>query len=137
VSDDRWCRHTAVKDGARRARGSQYRRATGPTRIDTPPFEDYCGELRPHLHLGGLKITNAGEVESTDAATIPGLFAAVEVGGCSSTTTPAERACVGAVSANWRADQTGVMFRGRISFAERGVPARSCFMRRAGRPTLR
>ncbi|HLM12701.1 MAG TPA: FAD-binding protein, partial [Reyranella sp.] len=49
--------------------------------IDEPPFEAYAVTCGLTFTFGGLKITNQGEVESTDGPPIPGLFAAGELVG--------------------------------------------------------
>ncbi len=49
--------------------------------IDQAPFEAYAVTCGLTFTFGGLKITNEGEVESTDGHTIPGLFAAGELVG--------------------------------------------------------
>jgi tricarballylate dehydrogenase len=70
----------AVKDG-RGVRGLAVPKSNWANTIDTPPFEAYAVTCGLTFTFGGLKITNEGEVESTDGSTIPGLFAAGELVG--------------------------------------------------------
>src|SRR5467141_1379465 len=70
----------AVKDG-RSTRGLAIPKSNWANTIDTPPFEAYAVTCGLTFTFGGLKITNEGEVESTDGGTIPGLFAAGELVG--------------------------------------------------------
>ena len=70
----------AIKDG-RGVRGLAVPKSNWANTIDTPPFEAYAVTCGLTFTFGGLKITNEGEVESTDGSTIPGLFAAGELVG--------------------------------------------------------
>jgi len=70
----------AVKDG-RGTRGLAVPKSNWANPIDTAPFEAYAVTCGLTFTFGGLKITNSGEVESTDGSTIPGLFAAGELVG--------------------------------------------------------
>ena len=65
----------AIKDG-RSTRGLAIPKSHWANRIDEPPFEAYAVTCGLTFTFGGLKISNDGEVESTDGSTIPGLFAA-------------------------------------------------------------
>jgi len=69
-----------IKDG-RRTVGLGVDKTNWANTIDTPPFEAYAVTCGLTFTFGGLKITNEGEVESTDGSTIPGLFAAGELVG--------------------------------------------------------
>jgi tricarballylate dehydrogenase len=70
----------AVKDG-RSTRGLAVPKSNWANTIDEPPFEAYAVTCGLTFTFGGLKITNDGEVESTDGPPIPGLFAAGELVG--------------------------------------------------------
>jgi hypothetical protein len=70
----------AVKDG-RSTRGLAVPKSNWANTIDEPPFEAYAVTCGLTFTFGGLKITNEGEVESTDGQPIPGLFAAGELVG--------------------------------------------------------
>src|SRR5213079_109991 len=70
----------AIKDG-RGTTGLAVPKSNWANLIDTPPFEAYAVTCGLTFTFGGLKITNQGEVESTDGHPIPGLFAAGELVG--------------------------------------------------------
>ena len=70
----------AIKDG-RGVRGLSVPKSNWANTIDEPPFEAYAVTCGLTFTFGGLKITNAGEVESTDGAPIAGLYAAGELVG--------------------------------------------------------
>ncbi|MFN0091244.1 MAG: FAD-dependent tricarballylate dehydrogenase TcuA [Acidimicrobiales bacterium] len=70
----------AVKDG-RGTRGLAVPKSNWANRLDTPPYEAYAVTCGVTFTFGGLKITNAGEVEDTAGRPIPGLYAAGELVG--------------------------------------------------------
>ena len=65
----------------RHRRASPSTRATGRTRIDTPPFEAYAVTCGITFTFGGLRIDTDGEVLDTDYQPIRGLYAAGELVG--------------------------------------------------------
>ena len=108
----------AVKDG-RGVRGLAVPKSNWANKIDEPPFEAYAVTCGLTFTFGGLKITNEGEVESTDGSTIPGLFAAGElVGGLFYHNYPGG---TGLVSGR-RARQAGWRFGRPLRFGEELAP---------------
>ena len=82
-----------VKDG-RRTDGLAIDKSNWANTIDTPPFEGYAVTCGITFTFGGLRINTDGEVLNTDYQPIRGLYAAGElVGGCSTSTIRAARAC--------------------------------------------
>jgi tricarballylate dehydrogenase len=69
-----------VKDG-RSAGGISPRKSNWANTIDTPPFEAYAVTCGVTFTFGGLKISDAAQVEDAAGLPIPGLFAAGEVVG--------------------------------------------------------
>jgi tricarballylate dehydrogenase len=69
-----------VKDG-RRTEGLAIPKSNWANTIDTPPFEAYAVTCGITFTFGGLKINTHGQVISSDAEVIPGLYAAGELVG--------------------------------------------------------
>jgi tricarballylate dehydrogenase len=69
-----------TKDG-RSATGILPRKSHWANTIDTPPFEAYGVTCGLTFTFGGLKITDAAQVEHSSGRPIPGLFAAGELVG--------------------------------------------------------
>jgi tricarballylate dehydrogenase len=70
----------AVKDG-RGTKGLSVAKSNWANVLDEAPFEAYQVTCGLTFTFGGLKITNACEVEDTGGAAIPGLYAAGELVG--------------------------------------------------------
>ena len=127
----------AVKDG-RSTRGLAVPKSNWANTIDEPPFEAYAVTCGLTFTFGGLKITNEGEVESTDGPPIPGLFAAGElVGGLFYHNYPGGTGLVsGAVLGKLAGDGAGRYVKGRNRAGTRrrsGSRFRPGAQRRAGR----
>jgi tricarballylate dehydrogenase len=70
----------AIKDG-RCTEGLKINKSNWANTLDTPPFEAYAVTCGVTFSFGGVKISNAGEVEDTAGKPIAGLFAAGELVG--------------------------------------------------------
>ncbi|TXL71132.1 FAD-binding dehydrogenase [Vineibacter terrae] len=70
----------AVKDG-RGTRGLAVPKTNWANVIDTPPFEAYAVTCGITFTFGGLKVDTACQVQHSDGAAIPGLYAAGELVG--------------------------------------------------------
>ena len=106
----------AVKDG-RCTRGLAVPKSNWANTIDEPPFEAYAVTCGLTFTFGGLKITNEGEVESTDGHADSRPVRRRRAGGRAvlSQLSRRHRAwCPARCWASWRATAPGGTFRARI-----------------------
>ncbi|MGH7061402.1 MAG: FAD-binding protein, partial [Stellaceae bacterium] len=69
-----------IHDGLRTT-GLAIDKSNWAQRLDAPPYEAYAVTTGITFTFGGLKITNAAQVEDTTGQPIPGLYAAGEMVG--------------------------------------------------------
>ncbi len=74
-------RSTPTSETADALKGLPINKSNSANTVDEPPFEAYAVTCGLTFTFGGLKIDTEGRVLDTDAAAIPGLYAAGELVG--------------------------------------------------------